>query len=328
MGTDLFKRGIKLKSFFIFLVSLISIQVFADTSTELKMIVSDSTRQAVALKVSGKLSPSGSFSPEEMQILLNDLNALYELKGTQVSSPLYKEIFLTNQFDGKMLFAWIFKKIQFLAPSKGAKCGESSTYVGCYLPAENKMILPPSFFNLGRIGRLAILIHEARHADGFSHIPGSLHSEDDIINGARGAEWSFLRGLSSSCVNCRLMDRLSAYGSAQDVIKNIINLPSNDNATYLQEINSLKNPLDEKYTALEKSLKIEKSAIHVMPTLCMGEVPFNEFKGNVEITPTEDCVLVYYFVNSEDARKNPALLKRSLETRDGFLIVLNPVEKK
>ncbi|MDD4976448.1 MAG: hypothetical protein PHY93_18970 [Bacteriovorax sp.] len=340
MRTNILECVIKLKSFsyFLFLFTfLTSAQVLAAIqnnnnalSTELQMVVSDSTRQEVSQKINGKLSKNLLFTQAEMQILVNDLSALSELKGAQVNSPLYQEIFLSNQFDGKILIAWFFKKIQLLVPSRGAKCGGAieSKYVGCYSPMEKKISLPPLFFIQGRLNRLATLIHEARHADGFSHVLGSQNSEDEIINGSRGAEWSFLRGLSSSCINCRLMDKFLAYGIAKEVMKKIINLPSVDYATSIREIKLFKNPLDEKYTAIENSFKLERSFIFMMPTLCMNKVPYNEFKGNLEITPTEDCALLYYYVNSEDAHKNPTLLKRSLEMRNGLLIVLNPVEKK
>jgi hypothetical protein len=297
---------------------------------ELSSLISQKTRNYIAQQLTDKFAIDQPFTPEEAQTLLGDLSALYELNGTQVHSFLYQDIFLDNKFDGKVLTAWILQKFKVLAPTRGTKCGaiNDADFVACYSPAEKKIRLSPLFFRDGRIARLSTLLHEARHSQGYGHLTADKASEDGVANGARGAEWSFLAAITANCTNCHLIDKISAYQYSIAVSKKIKNLNSSDQKIYESEIGALRDPLEEKYLPLISKLSRERSYIHAMPSLCLNDLPFNEFKGNPEQTPAVDCILLYYFVNSQEAKDRPDILKRSFITRDGFLLILNPVEKK
>jgi hypothetical protein len=328
---NLFSNG-KFVIFSLFMLALMTYNSSSQAqsySSELASIIPKETRLLIEKKLSSKWSNSIPFTKQEIQILTSDFSSLYELRGTPIKSQLFKKIFLMNQFDGRPLVDWILQKFILLVPSRGSLCAGSpdSQYQGCFTPSEKKIRLSPLYFKQGRLSRLSTLIHEARHSQGFPHLSNDSSSEDGVIEGARGAEWSFFAAISASCTNCRLMDRLSAYKSFIDVSLKIKHLNSMDQVLYSQELSALKDPLDEKYTPLANKLKKERNVVHIMPSLCLGKVPFNEFKGDPEITPSEDCAILYYFVDASLGQINPALLKRSTEYRDGFLVILNPVAK-
>jgi hypothetical protein len=278
-----------------------------------------------------KLSTERSFSGRENQVLVDDFAALTQIQGDLVSSPLYWDIFRPTDkaLNGSYILHWVLSNFTTVAPSKGRTCGLSSDseYVACSILSEKKIILTPLFFQQSRLSRITTLIHEARHFAGYPHLTMDNASEDGVVNGARGAEVAFLAAIATHCTNCRLLDRQMAFKWANQVATKIRNLNSADQSVLNYELRTLKDPLEQKYLPLVSKLRQERQYVHIMPSICFGTIPFSEFNGDPNTTPSFDCVLLYYLVDAEDAQIDPSLLNRRYGQGDTFLLVFNPVKK-
>lgn len=299
------------------------------TISQLPIMVPAQTRKLISQQLDSKIQKQFQFNDEEKKVLVADLSALYELKGEGNTSPLYQQIFSQNQLDGKGLVAWLFKSFQYIAPSQGRPCGlnKEKEYIGCYSPLEKTIKITPSFFKRQRIHRLSVLIHEARHAQGYYH-SRSKTSLDDTIDAARGAQLSFFKAVMLNCSNCLFADKVSAFSDLNETAKELENLNSHDQTVYAAEFGALKDPYDQKYNSLIAQLKVEGEIISAVPYICLNKIPYNEFKGEAVQALIEDCILLYHYVPTKEVSANPELLKRKYQQRDGFLLIFIPVEKK
>ncbi len=192
--------------------------------------------QAMALRPTLRLSQG---FPEHLRIQMKtDLQKLIEIQGSQ-STPLHDKIF-GGGIDGELYAKFFQRRVSFVS----YRASLSSIFIAAFIPSTREMVVSNKSLNVPWVLRMGVLIHEARHADGYGHAkcPSPYLDEngeairstwtgatlqgkalcDRTAVGSYGTEIVFYRNIERYCTNCTVEDSKVAGQEADRLMLRII----------------------------------------------------------------------------------------------------------